>query len=65
MVNSGLKLTVTYYGEITIEPILNPEFDVDSDSDLRNRCFESDLSRFGAFSRHVLAGCLQGHVAFG
>ena len=29
--NSGHKLTVTYYGEITIEPILNPEFDADHD----------------------------------
>ena len=30
MLISGHKLTVTYYGEITIEPFLNPEFDVDA-----------------------------------
>ena len=33
MLNSGHKLTVTYYGEITIEPILNPEFDVECNGD--------------------------------
>ena len=32
VLNSGHKLTVTYYGDITIEPILNPEFDVDHSS---------------------------------
>ena len=31
VLNSGHKLTVTYYGEITIEPFLNPEFDIDHD----------------------------------
>ena len=30
VLNSGHKLTVTYYEEITIEPILNPEFDARS-----------------------------------
>ena len=43
MLNSGHKLTVTYYGEITIEPILNPEFDVDHDFEVKNGCFQSLL----------------------
>ena len=36
VLNSGHKLTVTYYGEITIEPFLNPEFDVDHDFEVKN-----------------------------
>ena len=39
MLNSGNKITVTYYGEITIEPILNPEFDVDHDFEVQKRVF--------------------------
>ena len=39
MLNSGNKLTVTYYGEITIEPILTPEFDVDHDFEVKNGVF--------------------------
>ena len=39
MLNSGHKLTVTYYGEITIEPFLNPEFDVDHDFEVKKRVF--------------------------
>ena len=36
MLNSVHKITVTYYGEITFEPILNPEFDVDHDFEVKN-----------------------------
>ena len=39
VLNSGHKLTVTYYGEITIESILNPEFDVDHDFEVKNGLF--------------------------
>ena len=39
VLNSGHKLTVTYYGEITIEPILNPEFDVDHDFEVKKQVF--------------------------
>ncbi len=46
VLNSGHKLTVTYYGEITIEPILNPEFDVDHDFEVKNGCFQSLFPRF-------------------
>ena len=47
---SGHKLTVTYYGEITIEPILNPEFDVDHDFEVKNGCFQSLFPRFRVIS---------------
>ena len=50
MLNSGHKLTVTYYGEITIEPILNPEFDVDHDFEVKNGCFQSLFPRFRVIS---------------
>ena len=50
MLNSGYKLTVTYYGEITIEPILNPEFDVDHDFEVKNGCFQSLFPRFRVIS---------------
>ena len=40
VLNSGHKLTVTKYGEITIEPILNPEFDEDHDFEVKNGCFQ-------------------------
>ena len=43
---SGHKLTVTYYGEISIEPILNSEFDVDDhDFEVKNGSFQSLYSR--------------------
>ena len=50
MLNSGHKLTVTYYGEITIEPILTPEFDVDHDFEVKNGCFQSQFPRFRVIS---------------
>ena len=50
MLNSGYKLTVTYYGEITIEPILNPEFDVDHDFEVKNGSFQSLFPRFRVIS---------------
>ena len=50
VLNSGHKLTVTYYGEITIEPILNPEFDVDHDFEVKNGCFQSLFPRFRVIS---------------
>ena len=50
MLNSGHKLTVTYYVEITIEPILNPEFDVDHDFEVKNGCFQSLFPRFRVIS---------------
>ena len=48
VLNSGHKLTVTYYGEITIEPILNPEFDVDHDFEVKTGCFQSLISGCGS-----------------
>ena len=50
VLKSGHKLTVTYYGEITIEPILNPEFDVDHDFEVKNGCFQSLFPRFRVIS---------------
>ena len=50
VLNSGHKLTVTYYGEITIEPFLNPEFDEDYDFEVKNGCFQSLFSRFRVIS---------------
>ena len=50
VLNSGHKLTVTYYGEITIEPILNPEFDDDHDFEVKNGCFQSLFPRFRVIS---------------
>ena len=50
VLNSGHKITVTYYGEITIEPILNPEFDVDHDFEVKNGCFQSLFPRFRVIS---------------
>ena len=50
VLNSGHKLPVTYYGEITIEPILNPEFDVDHDFEVKNGCFQSLFPRFRVIS---------------
>ena len=41
VLNSVHKLTLTYYGVITIEPFLNPEFDVDHDFEVKNGCFQS------------------------
>ena len=38
---SGHKLPVTYYGEISIEHILNSEFDVDHDFEVKNGSFQS------------------------
>ena len=52
MLNSGYKLTVTYYGEITIEPILNPEFAVDHDFEVKNGCFQSLFPRFRVISAY-------------
>ena len=52
VLNSGHKLTVTYYGEITIEPILNPEFDVDHDFEVKNGCFQSLFPRFRVISAY-------------
>ena len=50
VLNSGHKLTVTYYGEITIEPFLNPEFDEDHDFEVKNGCFQSLFPRFRVIS---------------
>ena len=50
VLNSGHKLTVTYYGEITIEPILNPEFDVNHDFEVKNGSFQSLFPRFRVIS---------------
>ena len=50
VLNSGHKLTVTYYGEITIEPILNPEFDLDHDFEVKNGSFQSLFPRFRVIS---------------
>ena len=50
VLNIGHKLTVTYYGEITIEPILNPEFDEDHDFEVKNGCFQSLFPRFRVIS---------------
>ena len=52
VLNSGHKLTVTYYGEINIEPILNPEFDVDHDFEVKNGCFQSLFPRFRVISAY-------------
>ena len=52
VLNSGNKLTVTYYGKITIEPILNPEFDVDHDFEVKNGCFQSLFPRFRVISAY-------------
>ena len=52
VLNCGHKLTVTYYGEITIEPILNPEFDVDHDFEVKNGCFQSLFPRFRVISAY-------------
>ena len=52
VLNSVHKLTVTYYGEITIEPILNPEFDVDHDFEVKNGCFQSLFPRFRVISAY-------------
>ena len=56
VLNSGHKLTVTYYGEITIEPILNPEFDVDHDFEVKNGCFQSLFPRFRVIPPTPLGG---------
>ena len=58
VLNSGHKLTVTYYGEITIEPILNPEFDVDHDFEVKNGCFQSLFPRF-----RVISACSTGRAS--
>ena len=58
VINSGHKLTVTYYGEITIEPILNPEFDVDHDFEVKNGCFQSLFPRF-----RVISACSTGRAS--
>ena len=50
MLSSGHKLPVTYYGEISIEPILNSEFDVDHDFEVKNGCFQSLFPRFRVIS---------------
>ena len=52
VLNSAHKLNVTYYGEITIEPILNPEFDVDHDFEVKNGCFQSLFPRFRVISAY-------------
>ena len=52
VLNSWHKITVTYYGEITIEPILNPEFDVDHDFEVKNGCFQSLFPRFRVISAY-------------
>ena len=52
VLNIGHKPTVTYYGEITIEPILNPEFDVDHDFEVKNGCFQSLFPRFRVISAY-------------
>ena len=52
VLNSGHKLTVTYYGEITIEPFLNPEFDVDHDFEVKNGRFQSLFPRFRVISAY-------------
>ena len=41
VLNSGYKIDVTYYGEMTIEPFLTPEFDVDHDFEVKNGSFQS------------------------
>ena len=41
MLSSGHLIYVTYYGEISIEPFLTPEFDVDHDFEVKNGCFQS------------------------
>ena len=58
VLNSGHKLTVTYYWEITIEPILNPEFDVDHDFEVKNGCFQSLFPRF-----RVISACSTGRAS--
>ena len=51
MLISGHKLPVTYYGEISIEPILNSEFDVDDhDFEVKNGSFQSLFPRFRVIS---------------
>ena len=52
VLNSGHKLTVTYYGEISIGPILNSEFDVDHDFEVKNGCFQSLFPRFRVISAY-------------
>ena len=47
---SGHQLPVTYYGEISIEPILNSEFDVDHDFEVKNGSFQSLFPRFRVIS---------------
>jgi len=39
-------------GEITIEPFLNPEFDVDHDFEVKNGCFQSLFPRFRVISAY-------------
>ena len=56
VLNSVHKLTVTYYGEITIEPILNLEFDVDHDFEVKNGCFQSLFPRFRVIPPTPLGG---------
>ena len=56
VLNSGHKLTATYYGEITIEPFLNPEFDVDHDFEVKNGCFQSLFPRFRVISVYSTGG---------
>ena len=58
VLNSVHKPTVTYYGEITIEPILNPEFDVDHDFEVKNGCFQSLFPRF-----RVISACSTGRAS--
>ena len=50
MLSSGHELPVTYYGEISIEPILNSEFDVDHDFEVKNGSFQSLSPRFRVIS---------------
>ena len=50
MLSSGHKLPVTYYGEISIEPILNSEFDVDHDFEVKNGSFQSLFPSFRVIS---------------
>ena len=52
MLISGYKLPVTYYGEISIEPFLNPEFDVDHDFEVKNGSFQSLFPRFRVISAY-------------
>ena len=50
------NMYVTYYGEISIEPFLTPEFDVDHDFEVKNGCFQSLFPRFRVISATPLGG---------